>query len=133
MSQHEPGYSVRTAQAADSDAFEADWGQIRWHAGDAADNGSSLTLGRAVVYAGKSNPRHCHRRCDEALLLLSGRILHTVGDDEVDLGPGDTLFIPAGEFHNARNPGPADAEMIVAYSAGDRDFVLEDDPGAPPQ
>jgi quercetin dioxygenase-like cupin family protein len=39
--------------------------------------------------------------------------------------PGDVLHIPAGVYHNAVSIGDADADMIVVYSTGERDFELE--------
>jgi quercetin dioxygenase-like cupin family protein len=57
--------------------------------------------------------------------VLSGRLRHTVGDGAVTLEAGDTLGIPPGEFHNAVNIGQEDADVIVAYSTGERDFELE--------
>ena len=104
---------------------ETSWGSLRWLASREIGNVQDLTLGRVVIRRGQQNPRHCHRTCEEVLYLLSGRLEHTVGDETVALGPGDTLAIPAGVFHNARSVGDEDADMIVAYSSGERDFVLE--------
>jgi hypothetical protein len=59
------------------------------------------------------------------LYLLAGRLEHTLSDQTFTLEPGDTLAIPPGVFHNARSVGDVDADMIVAYSTGVRDFVLE--------
>jgi hypothetical protein len=33
--------------------------------------------------------------------------------------------IPAGVFHNALSIGDSDADMIVAYSSGTREFEVE--------
>ncbi|HIG45791.1 MAG TPA: hypothetical protein EYQ20_04975 [candidate division Zixibacteria bacterium] len=38
---------------------------------------------------------------------------------------GDTLVLPAGVMHNAVSKGDMDADMIVTYSSGERDFRLE--------
>lgn len=106
---------------------ETSWGSLRWLASREVGNATSLTLGRVVIRRGQANPRHAHRTCEEALYLLAGRLEHTVGDQSVTLGPGDTLAIPAGVFHNARSVGDEDADMMVAYSTGERDFVLENE------
>ncbi|MBW3625935.1 MAG: cupin domain-containing protein [Armatimonadetes bacterium] len=104
---------------------ETSWGSLRWLASREVGNAEGLTLGRVVIRSGRSNPRHCHPSCEEVLYLLSGRLEHTLGDETFTLRPGDTLSIPPGVFHNARSTGEEDAEMIVAYSTGERDFVLE--------
>ena len=51
-----------------------------------------------------------------------------MGDKKVILNPGDTLAVAAGVPHNAVSIGEVDADMIVAYSSGVRDFVLESKP-----
>ena len=101
------------------------WGSLRWLASREVGNAEGITLGRVVIRKGESNPRHSHPSCEEILYLLSGRLEHTLGDETFPLAPGDTLAIPAGVFHNAASVGDEDAEMIVAYSTGERDFVLE--------
>ncbi|MHC4714265.1 MAG: cupin domain-containing protein [Planctomycetota bacterium] len=94
-------------------------------AGGAVGNAQGLTLGRVVIRKGQSNPRHAHSNCEEALYLLAGRLEHTVGGEKVTLEAGDTLVIPAGVFHNALSIGDSDADMIVAYSSGTREFEVE--------
>jgi len=113
--------STETTAALSSE----NWGNLRWLANQEIGNADRLTLGRVLVRKGKSNPRHCHPNCEEVLYLLSGRLEHTVGSKTVILDPGDTLSIPAGVYHNALNIGDEDADMIVAYSCGTRDFQLE--------
>lgn len=114
---------VRIAQ--DVDKVTEEWGSLQWLAGAAQGNAEGLTLGRVVIRKGCHNPRHRHPNCEEALYLLSGRLLHTIGDAEVVLEAGDTLVIPPNVTHNATSVGDQDADMIVAYSDGVRGFVLE--------
>ena len=116
-------FSAFDAEAART---ETSWGSLRWLASREIGNVSNLTLGRVVIRRGQSNPRHAHPTCEEVLYLLAGRLEHTVGEQTVTLRPGDTLAIPAGVFHNARSTGDEDADMIVTYSTGERDFVLEE-------
>ena len=87
--------------------------------------GSEVTVGRVLIRKGMSNPRHGHRNCEEVLYLLSGRLEHHIGDRKMLQAPGDTVAIPAGVMHHAVSVGPEDADMIVAYSSGVRDFVVE--------
>ena len=95
-------------------------------AGRPQGNVEGLTLGRVVLKAGRANPRHAHPNCEEVLYVLAGRVEHSLGDQSFTLEAGDTLAIPAGVFHNGISLGPEDADMIVAYSEGDRQFVLEE-------
>ncbi len=107
---------------------ETSWGSLQWLASRELGNAEDLTVGRVVIKAGQSNPRHGHNNCEEVLYLLAGRLDHTIGDETVTLEPGDIITIPAGVNHNAVSTGDVDADMIVVYSAGDRDFTLEDQP-----
>ncbi|HJN14107.1 MAG TPA: cupin domain-containing protein, partial [Armatimonadota bacterium] len=101
-----------------------DWGSKAWPISGEAGNSATLTLGRVVIKAGMSNPRHGHDTCDELLYLLSGEIEHYADDLEcVRMKPGDVISIPSGVFHNAKCVGEGDAEMIVVYSTAERDFV----------
>ena len=88
-------------------------------------NADGLTLGRVTIKAGRSNPPHSHGNCEEALYLLAGRLEHFVGAESVVLEPGDTIVIAPGAAHWAHSIGEEDADMIVAYSAGERGFRKE--------
>ncbi len=117
--------TILTAQEAEAAQDTHAWGHLRWLANQDIGNAQGLTLGRVLIKAGHSNPRHCHPSCEEALYLLRGLLRHTLGSETVLLRPGDTLSIPAGVYHNAASIGEEDADMIVAYSTGARDFQLE--------
>jgi quercetin dioxygenase-like cupin family protein len=120
---------VRSAAAAEAARVEVEWGGMQWLASGEIGNARGLTLGRVVIKAGKANPRHRHRYCEEVLYLLKGRLRHTLGDQAHDLRPGDTITVPADVFHNAINVGDDDAEMIVAFDSRQRDFELEEPDG----
>ncbi len=69
--------------------------------------------------------RHRHPNCDEILHVISGRIEHSLGDQFFELGPGDTISIPAGVWHGARVLGEAPAEMTISFSSADRQTEFE--------
>ncbi len=100
-----------------------DWGSLSWLASKQIGNAEGLTLGRVVIKKGESNPPHCHPTVEEVLYLMRGRLEHKLGDEVYTLEPGDVLTIPAGVPHNAVSVGDEDADMIVAYSSAERDFV----------
>lgn len=117
---------VRTADEAKQAMTNADWGSLNWLGSPDIGNIDNLTLGRVVIKPGECNPRHMHTTCSEVLYLMSGKLKHTIGDDEYILEPGDTITVPAGVYHNAVSVGEEDADMIVAFNSGDRDFVKEE-------
>ncbi|MBN1674442.1 MAG: cupin domain-containing protein [Kiritimatiellae bacterium] len=118
-------HTIYAAAEAAGRRIEQDWGSLVWTAGAPIGNAEGLTLGRVTIRKGCSNPRHAHCNCEEVLYLLAGRLEHHTGDQNGALEPGDTLTVPAGVFHNATCIGGQDADMIVAYSSANRDFVKE--------
>jgi quercetin dioxygenase-like cupin family protein len=113
---------VWRATQADAARIDEPWGSLTWVASSAIGNTDRLTVGRVVIKAGAQNPRHCHAGCEEVLTLLTGRLEHSIGDRLVALEPGDTIVIPRGVPHNARALPGVDAEMMVVYDTGKRDF-----------
>jgi len=116
-------YVVRTAAESESTTVEEPWGRLRWLASAPIGNAEGVTVGHVIIQAGQANPRHSHTTCEEVFVLLRGRLRHSMGDETVTLEAGDTLTVAAGVAHDALNVGDEDAEMIVAYSSGVRDFV----------
>jgi quercetin dioxygenase-like cupin family protein len=117
---------VRVIFAADAEErrIHEEWGSLRWLAGREQTD-TDLTLGRVAIKSGCGNPRHSHPNCDEVLYLLHGSLDHWVDGEKVTVREGDTLVVPAGAAHNAINVGEDDADMIVAYTSGDRQFQAE--------
>jgi quercetin dioxygenase-like cupin family protein len=116
-------YTVRTAAQAGAARIDEPWGSLNWLASAGIGNAEGVTVGHVTIQAGCSNPRHSHTACEEVLVLLRGRLEHSIGDETVLLEAGDTLTVAAHVPHGAVNVGDEDAEMIVAYSSGVRDFV----------
>jgi len=118
-------YAARTASEAEARRITEDWGSLNWLASKQIGNAEGVTVGRAIIKAGQSNPRHSHSTCEEVLYLLRGRLEHFIGDESVILEAGDTLVMAPYVAHYAINIGQEDADMIVAYSSGERDFRPE--------
>lgn len=115
---------VVTARQVEKAKRVEDWGTLRWVASKPIAGINGLTLGRVVIKKGKANPPHRHPNCDELLLLTKGKLRHVVGRKSFTLNAGDTLVIPKNAVHWAKSTGRTDAEMIVAYNSGRREFKL---------
>lgn len=96
------------------------WGKLEWFASRTLGNSASMTVGLATISVGKSNPLHRHPNCDEILHVIQGHIMHRVGDKEYEMWAGDTVTIPEGTLHNARNIGADDAVLSISFSTPDR-------------
>jgi quercetin dioxygenase-like cupin family protein/type 1 glutamine amidotransferase len=101
------------------------WGKLEWFASRELGNSISMTVGVATISVGKENPLHRHPNCDEILHVIQGHIMNRVGDKEYEMRAGDTVTIPEGTWHNARNIGTEDAVLSISYSSPDRISIGE--------
>jgi len=101
------------------------WGSLTWFASEKIGNSKLQTVGRCVIDAGQCNPRHYHPNCEEILYVLEGSVLHTFGDESLEMEAGDTITVPAGIMHNAINNGSGQAVMHITFSSADRQTVAE--------
>jgi quercetin dioxygenase-like cupin family protein len=99
------------------------WGRLSWRASRSLGNSAHMTLGRCVIDPGQENPLHLHPNCEEIVEVLTGSVVHRVGEHRVVLHPGDLLTVPAGMPHNARNQANEPAELLIVFSTADREVV----------
>lgn len=113
------------ARPSDDEVETTEWGRLEWKISGRLGNSSTMTVGKCFIARGQQNPRHHHPNCDEVLHVLQGTIEHSADDDVVTMGPGDTISIPSGVVHNARNIGDDEAVFVISFSSPDRQVVGE--------
>jgi mannose-6-phosphate isomerase-like protein (cupin superfamily) len=59
---------------------------------------------------------HLHEREDEIIFIRMGTGIATLGDREIPVGPGATVYVPKGVWHGLRNNGPDILGMSATYS-----------------
>ncbi len=126
-----PGLVVGVSQVNRRDenrVTEMPWGQLRWYTSAEMGNSRTMTTGVAIIKPGQFNPRHFHPNCDEILHVISGKILHTMNEVTVEMNAGDTVSIPRGVLHNARNIGTVDAVLAISFDSAYREAVGYDNP-----
>jgi quercetin dioxygenase-like cupin family protein len=101
------------------------WGRLEWMVSGAIGNSETLTVGKCFIQPGENNPPHVHPNCDEVLHVVRGTIRHRVGDEYLEMGPGDTISIPTGFVHNAQNIGDDEAEFVIIFNTAERQVVGE--------
>ena len=93
----------------------------------ASAGATSIYLGVFRVEPGARSRPHYHAQCESAVLMLSGEMVVSWGDDlqeQLSLRPGDMLFVPPHETHVLFNPSSdAPAEYVVARNAATEDSV----------
>ena len=78
---------------------------------------ASVTVGR-IPPGKESFLYHSHQFEEEWMYILAGRGMADIGDEELEVGPGDFLGFPAPSVgHHLRNPF---AEDLVYLSGGER-------------
>ncbi len=104
---------------------EMGWGHLEWMVSGELGNSSTMTVGRCYILPGRENPRHYHPNCDEVLHVLTGTIEHSFDDQTIEMSAGDTISIPSGVLHNARNVGADEAVFVISFSSAEREVVGE--------
>ncbi|WP_409473635.1 cupin domain-containing protein [Streptomyces sp. HC307] len=121
-----------------------DDGPTKWLAGDlttvkitAVQTGGSLGVLETTVSPGSGPIAHAHGREDEAFYVLSGDFEFLNGDQTIEAGPGDFLFIPRGNRHRFTNIGPRPGNLLTFMLPGGHeqfwlDKGIDPVPGEPP-
>jgi mannose-6-phosphate isomerase-like protein (cupin superfamily) len=72
------------------------------------------------------SPLHTHHNEDEYSYVLQGRFGVQLGDDTLEVGPGDLLFKPCGVAHAFWNAGDEPARLLELISpAGFENYFRE--------
>jgi mannose-6-phosphate isomerase-like protein (cupin superfamily) len=74
----------------------------------------SLSLGTYSVRGGGTDDQAAHTE-DEIYVVVDGRALFEAGEQVVPVGPGSTLYVPAGEDHRFRDV-TEDLTVVVVFA-----------------
>ncbi len=107
-------------------------GQQRWFFGmlaevkaSSADTGGQYTLVEITAPAGFVSPLHVHYRDDEGFYVLEGSVTIVVGDETVELAPGQHAYGPRDVPHQFI-VGDNGAKMLWVLAPGGFDDFIED-------
>ena len=59
---------------------------------------------------------HAHSEMEQAYYVIAGRALITIGDEELEVGPGGSAYIPLHVPHGFRNVGDTPLTVAVISS-----------------
>lgn len=65
-------------------------------------------------------PRHMHRAQDEWLYVLEGELEFHLGEEQLRLGPGESVFIPRTVSHVWKHVGEAPVRVLNVYQPAGR-------------
>lgn len=84
---------------------------------EAADTNGSVAMFEFTVPVGAKVPvPHYHKAYDETIYGVQGVVTFTVEGKPVDIGPGETCFIPRGAVHGFNNLKQADVKALAAIT-----------------
>jgi oxalate decarboxylase/phosphoglucose isomerase-like protein (cupin superfamily) len=111
-----------------------DWGTIKWLVTPHLDKGAGLTTGEVIVYPSQGHAPHRHPGEEEVLYVISGKGEQTVGEGEATetfpIAEGDVVYIPTNVLHSTYNTTWSPLRLIVVYTPGGAETVLDSLPGA---
>jgi mannose-6-phosphate isomerase-like protein (cupin superfamily) len=59
---------------------------------------------------------HVHHSDDECWIVQSGRLAFLLGEDEREIGAGESLLVERGTPHSYWNPGPEEARYLLVMT-----------------
>ncbi|MGD0745107.1 MAG: cupin domain-containing protein [Verrucomicrobiota bacterium] len=84
---------------------------------EAADTNGSVAMFEFTVPAGAKVPvPHYHKAYDETIYGVEGVVTFTVEGKPVDIGPGETCFIPRGAVHGFNNLKQTDVKALATIT-----------------
>jgi quercetin dioxygenase-like cupin family protein/predicted alpha/beta hydrolase family esterase len=75
-----------------------------------------ISFGQSTYPQHATHENHYHPNAEEVVMVMSGRGTQQVGDDALDLGPGDTCFIPRNMPH--RITGTSEEDLVILWAFG---------------
>jgi len=84
-----------------------------------AGGATQISVVRQEQETGGFNPPHFHD-CEEVMLIRRGTAKVTVGEETVQLAPGDALLVPPRVVHQVSNTGAEAAEYLYVAPSGMR-------------
>ena len=86
---------------------------VRWLVTKDTVGAKSTVFGVTMFPPGSKHDLHRHPNVEEVEYLVSGHGVAYVGDDAVELGPGEAVFVPRNEYHGFENT--SDDEVVMAW------------------
>jgi quercetin dioxygenase-like cupin family protein len=84
---------------------------------ESADTNGAVAMFEFTVPAGAKVPvPHYHKAYDETIYGVDGVVTFTVEGKPVDIGPGQTCFIPRGAVHGFNNSKQADVKALAVIT-----------------
>jgi oxalate decarboxylase/phosphoglucose isomerase-like protein (cupin superfamily) len=91
---------------------------VQWLVTKANVGAKHGVFGLTVFPPGARHDIHRHPNAEEVEYLIQGEGVARVGDDDVAMGVGDTVFVSRNEYHGFRNTSDTETAIMAWYYAG---------------
>jgi quercetin dioxygenase-like cupin family protein len=95
----------------------------------AEDSGGEVTVMEVAMPTGVGPPPHTHQG-GETAYILEGTARFNIGDQTIDAGPGDVIYIPAGTVENFESTSYLRAVLTYMPGGIDKYFLEVGEPAA---
>ena len=85
---------------------------------------TACSLAEEILPPGCAVRPHYHREIEEIYYILSGCGVMTVGEEQHEVGPGDSVYVPRGARHTLENTGAEDIKLLLVCGPA---FTCEDE------
>jgi oxalate decarboxylase/phosphoglucose isomerase-like protein (cupin superfamily) len=104
--------------AADPGLPDRGWVEmdVRWLITSETVGAKQTVFGVTIFPPGARHEIHRHPNAEEVEYLISGQGVAFVGDDAIDLGPGEAVFVPQNAYHGFANTSDSDVVMAWLYA-----------------
>jgi quercetin dioxygenase-like cupin family protein len=94
---------------------------------------TQTVFGITIFPPGAKHDIHRHPNAEETEYIVEGHGVARVGDDDVEMGPGDIVFVQADDYHGFYNTSETDRAVMVwcyggAASLAEAGYVREGEP-----
>jgi quercetin dioxygenase-like cupin family protein len=89
---------------------------VRWLVTRDSVGAERTVFGVTMFPPGSRHEIHRHPNAEEVEYLIAGRGVAYVGDDAIELGPGEAVFVPRDAYHGFENTGDEEVTMAWLYS-----------------
>jgi len=90
-------------------------------------NNKNQSLAEAIVPAGKTTALHKHQQSEELYYITQGHGIMTLGEQQFEVNPGDSICILPGTAHCIQNTTAEDLHILCccspAYSHDDTELL----------
>ncbi|MDO4287769.1 MAG: histidine kinase [Eubacterium sp.] len=107
---------------------ETDWGYVEWqHLREEGNPNQSLSVGKTLIFPGKTQIHHVHYGQEQVVYILSGEGLYTINGTTRRYGKGTVIYMEAGSTHETVNDTDAPlCELLISNPiSGAREISME--------